>query len=133
MSRCAATARASSTSRGPQHRPFATLVPRGSCRRIVIPTTRQPASTRSAAAVALSTPPDSAATTRVSAPGSARGAGASMLWYSLARMSRTCVVQATSLDEHGLGIGDAGGRALHVTDLLPGERAEVAIEHVSPH
>jgi len=56
-----------------------------------------------------------------------------MLWYSLARMSRTCVVQATSLDEHGLGIGDAGGRALHVADLLPGERAEVAIEHDSPH
>ena len=48
-------------------------------------------------------------------------------------MSRTCVVEATTLDEHGNGVGDAGGIATHVGDLLPGERAEVAIEHKSPH
>src|SRR5690349_1383663 len=137
MPRCAATARASSTSRGPQHRPCATddSPPRGSWRRIVMPTTRQPASTSSAAAVALSTPPESAATTRVSAPGNgrARGADDDIVWYSVARMARTCVVEATMLDEHGHGVGDAGGRAVHVTDLLPGERADVAIDHDSPH
>jgi 23S rRNA (uracil1939-C5)-methyltransferase len=31
------------------------------------------------------------------------------------------------------GAGAAGARAIHVGDLLPGERAEVAIDHVSPH
>src|SRR6185503_10326796 len=70
MPRWAHTARASSTSRGPQHRPPAdAAVPRASYRRIVMPTTSWPCSTRSAAAVALSTPPDSAATTSGRAPG----------------------------------------------------------------
>lgn len=51
-----------------------------------------------------------------------------------------CEVVAASLDEAGYGvgaelIGDAGGdaRLIHVADLLPGERAEVAIDHASPH
>ena len=45
-----------------------------------------------------------------------------------------CEVHAASLDETGRGVGrDAGGRVLHVADLLPGERAEVAIDHASPH
>ncbi len=62
-----------------------------------------------------------------------------------------CEVVATSLDEAGYGVGrqagDPGGEAaaapaavpaavpreLHVADLLPGERAEVAIDHASPH
>src|SRR5262245_38430816 len=48
-------------------------------------------------------------------------------------MARTCVVEATWLDEHGLGVGDAGGVTMHVSDLLPGERAEVNVEHRSPH
>jgi 23S rRNA (uracil1939-C5)-methyltransferase len=48
-------------------------------------------------------------------------------------MARTCVVEAKTLDEHGHGVGDAGGRAVHVPDLLPGERADVSIDHDSPH
>jgi 23S rRNA (uracil1939-C5)-methyltransferase len=44
-----------------------------------------------------------------------------------------CEVEATGLDEAGLGVGSAGGVELHVADLLPGERAEVALEHRSPH
>lgn len=44
---------------------------------------------------------------------------------------------ATSLDEAGRGVGSERGaaepRELHVADLLPGERAEVVIDHASPH
>ncbi|HSN30989.1 MAG TPA: hypothetical protein VLT45_32105, partial [Kofleriaceae bacterium] len=47
--------------------------------------------------------------------------------------SQRCEVTATELDEAGLGVGLSAGRRVHVTDLLPGERAEVAIDHVSPH
>lgn len=44
-----------------------------------------------------------------------------------------CQVTATSLDETGHGVGMADGARVHVLDLLPGERAEVAIAHTSPH
>jgi 23S rRNA (uracil1939-C5)-methyltransferase len=44
-----------------------------------------------------------------------------------------CEVTATELDEAGYGIGASDGVRVHVADLLPGERAEVAIEHASPH
>lgn len=44
-----------------------------------------------------------------------------------------CQVTATSLDDAGHGVGTAEGTRVHVTDLLPGERAEVAIDHTSPH
>ena len=44
-----------------------------------------------------------------------------------------CQVTATSLDEAGHGVGLAEGIRVHVADLLPGERAEVAIDHSSPH
>lgn len=44
-----------------------------------------------------------------------------------------CQVTATSLDEAGHGVGVADGARVHVVDLLPGERAEVAIAHTSPH
>jgi len=47
--------------------------------------------------------------------------------------SQRCEVTATELDEAGLGVGLSAGRQIHVTDLLPGERAEVAIDHASPH
>jgi 23S rRNA (uracil1939-C5)-methyltransferase len=40
---------------------------------------------------------------------------------------------ATQLDEAGHGVGTADGKRVHVADLLPGERAEVAIDHTSPH
>jgi 23S rRNA (uracil1939-C5)-methyltransferase len=44
-----------------------------------------------------------------------------------------CEVTATELDEAGCGVGAADGRTVHVANLLPGERAEVAIDHTSPH
>jgi len=45
-----------------------------------------------------------------------------------------CEVLAGSLDEAGLGVGEGAAKAaIHVTDLLPGERAEVQIDHASPH
>jgi 23S rRNA (uracil1939-C5)-methyltransferase len=47
-----------------------------------------------------------------------------------------CEVVAESLDDAGAGVGRelaAGGRELHVADLLPGERAEVGVDHQSPH
>jgi 23S rRNA (uracil1939-C5)-methyltransferase len=42
-------------------------------------------------------------------------------------------VIATALDETGAGIGIADGLRVHVVDLLPGERAEVVVDHASPH
>jgi 23S rRNA (uracil1939-C5)-methyltransferase len=42
-------------------------------------------------------------------------------------------VTATSLDDTGCGVGAAGSRQIHVADLLPGEWAEVAVDHTSPH
>jgi 23S rRNA (uracil1939-C5)-methyltransferase len=44
-----------------------------------------------------------------------------------------CELEATTLDETGAGVGLAGATSVHVGDLLPGERAEVAIDHRSPH
>jgi 23S rRNA (uracil1939-C5)-methyltransferase len=44
-----------------------------------------------------------------------------------------CEVTATALDETGCGVGAEGDRTIHVADLLPGERAEVVIDHHSPH
>ncbi|HTJ47039.1 MAG TPA: 23S rRNA (uracil(1939)-C(5))-methyltransferase RlmD [Kofleriaceae bacterium] len=44
-----------------------------------------------------------------------------------------CQVQAESLDEAGCGVGKADGLIVHAADLLPGEEAEVALEHQSPH
>jgi 23S rRNA (uracil1939-C5)-methyltransferase len=48
-----------------------------------------------------------------------------------------CEVVAGELDAAGAGVGAAhgldDGLAIHVGDLLPGERAEVAIDHRSPH
>ena len=57
-------------------------------------------------------------------------------------MARNTQVEAVTLDEAGAGVGhvadpsNGSGDAvleLHVADLLPGERAEVAVEHRSPH
>lgn len=42
-------------------------------------------------------------------------------------------VTATSLDEAGCGVGTGDGQRVHVVDLLPGEAAEVALDHESPH
>ena len=44
-----------------------------------------------------------------------------------------CEVEATTLDDSGAGVGLSGTTTVHVGDLLPGERAEVAIDHHSPH
>lgn len=44
------------------------------------------------------------------------------------------MVEATSLDDAGRGVCTApDGTVVHVADLLPGEAAEVAIDHRSPH
>ncbi|MBA3464383.1 MAG: 23S rRNA (uracil(1939)-C(5))-methyltransferase RlmD [Deltaproteobacteria bacterium] len=47
--------------------------------------------------------------------------------------SNRCEVEATQLDDAGAGVGATTNRVVHVTDLLPGERAEVTIDHQSPH
>lgn len=44
-----------------------------------------------------------------------------------------CLVIADSLDDAGHGVGVDRGVTVHVADLLPGEQAEVALEHASPH
>jgi len=44
-----------------------------------------------------------------------------------------CEVAASALDDNGAGVGAADAIAVHVGDLLPGERAEVVIDHRSPH
>lgn len=63
----------------------------------------------------------------------------SAIWHLVvmpwnAMKSNRTELSATELDEAGLGVGAiAGGVRVHVADLLPGERAEVAIDHRSPH
>ena len=42
-------------------------------------------------------------------------------------------VTAADLDDDGAGVGAADGRQWHVPDLVPGESAEVAAVHHSPH
>ena len=42
-------------------------------------------------------------------------------------------VEAAGLDERGAGLVDQGAHRLHVAGLLPGEQAEVIVEHVSVH
>jgi 23S rRNA (uracil1939-C5)-methyltransferase len=55
-----------------------------------------------------------------------------MPWNAM-KSNRT-ELTATDLDEAGLGVGAiAGGVRVHVADLLPGESAEVVIDHRSPH
>jgi 23S rRNA (uracil1939-C5)-methyltransferase len=54
-----------------------------------------------------------------------------MPWNAM-KSNRT-ELTATELDEAGLGVGTAAGVRIHVADLLPGESAEVAIDHRSPH
>src|SRR5258707_3831222 len=44
-----------------------------------------------------------------------------------------CEIAATALDDSGAGVGIADATSVHVGDLLPGERAEVVIDHRSPH
>ncbi len=43
------------------------------------------------------------------------------------------LVRAQSLDAAGFGLAPLGAITLAVFDLLPGEQAQVAIEHLSPH
>lgn len=47
--------------------------------------------------------------------------------------SNRCEVVAQALDDAGAGVGTSAGLTIHVADLLPGERAEVVIDHQSPH
>jgi 23S rRNA (uracil1939-C5)-methyltransferase len=46
---------------------------------------------------------------------------------------RRCELIATELDDAGCGVGASEGRRVHAFDLLPGEHAEVEIDHESPH
>ena len=49
-------------------------------------------------------------------------------------MSSRLEVTASALDEAGHGVGPSAAKsAIHVQDLLPGETAEVQIDHASPH
>lgn len=59
--------------------------------------------------------------------------GACLPSYARCVNTNRCQVTATSLDEAGCGVGTSDGRIVHVADLLPGERAEVALDHASPH
>jgi len=50
------------------------------------------------------------------------------------RIKEEIAVQATGLAETGHGVAKADpGVEVHVVDLLPGERARVVIDHMSPH
>jgi 23S rRNA (uracil1939-C5)-methyltransferase len=42
-------------------------------------------------------------------------------------------LQVTDLDEAGLGVGRVGEVDVAVPDVLPGEQAEIVVEHLSPH
>jgi 23S rRNA (uracil1939-C5)-methyltransferase len=44
-----------------------------------------------------------------------------------------CELKATALDDAGAGVGVVDSISIHAGDLLPGERAEVEIDHRSPH
>src|SRR5215467_12576660 len=54
------------------------------------------------------------------------------MWMSSPQPTR-CELAATALDDSGAGVGVANQTRVHVADLLPGERAEVIVDHVSPH
>src|SRR5690349_17359362 len=54
------------------------------------------------------------------------------MWMSSPQPTR-CALAATALDDAGAGVGMANDTRVHVADLLPGERAEVIVDHVSPH
>ncbi len=47
--------------------------------------------------------------------------------------AREVEVEATALDDAGAGVAATAAGAVHVRELVPGERAVVAIEHRSPH
>lgn len=50
-----------------------------------------------------------------------------------ARAGQRLPVRASGIDEAGLGVGHAHGLEIAAPDLLPGEQAEVRIEHTSRH
>ena len=62
-----------------------------------------------------------------------RGRATATSCYAASVNPTRCEVTASELDEAGCGVGTSDGRTCHVTNLLPGERAEVAIDHTSPH
>src|SRR5258708_33557493 len=94
-----------------------------------IPTTRRPASTRSPAAVALSTPPESATTTMSSSPFTR----ARMLYIAGVRKRDRLTLDVTALDGDGAGTAEHEGVRVHVAGALPGERVRALVEHLSPH
>ena len=42
-------------------------------------------------------------------------------------------LRLTSLDDEGAGVGEAGGRRVHVAQALPGDLVDARVEHESPH
>src|SRR5262245_60067629 len=129
MSRCAATRRASSRSRGPQQRPpDEALVPLASYRRIDTAATRCPASTNSAAAVAESTPPDKATTMSPSVVTRGR-----MRYIVTVRKGDSVQLNLTDLDDEGAGVGRLEDLQVHVAGALPGEVVQTRLVHLSPH
>src|SRR5206468_3895853 len=57
----------------------------------------------------------------------------SMRFASRPKQEGGGIVRAEALDRHGAGVGLVNGTEVHVAGLLPGEEADVVIEHRSPH
>src|SRR5947209_3026319 len=103
-----------------------------------MPTTRSPASTSSAAAVALSTPPERATTIGgrlMSDSGARRRRARSMRYIPGVIKGAHHHVTIDALDDEGAGEGTLPGGALrlHVPFALPGEEVVATVEHASPH
>ena len=49
------------------------------------------------------------------------------------KLGRSVPLQAEGLDSQGAGVGWIAGRLVHVSGLLPGERADVQVQHESAH
>ena len=49
------------------------------------------------------------------------------------RRGQRVTLSAADIDDAGCGVGEVAGVAVAAFDLLPGESAEVEIEHLSPH
>src|SRR5438094_6817772 len=98
-----------------------------------IPTTRAPASTSSPAAVALSTPPESATTVSSACFVTARR----MRYIARVRKRERLTIDVSGLDGDGAGVSEpelgGGGARVHVAGALVGERVAAVVEHVSPH
>src|SRR5687767_15329352 len=102
---------------------------------MVMPTTRWPASTSRPAAVALSTPPESA-TTIVSGVRSMATLGKTPVLIAQPVPARELTLSLEDFDDEGAGFGrdpERSGGVVHVRAGLPGEKLRVRVDHQSPH